>query len=75
LFKPVVTKMWSPRLRFAQKEGLRLTVPGGGHSATRYCLNTGGVVLEMSLMKGMLLDAKQRTLRVQMGALWSDVYS
>jgi hypothetical protein len=62
-------------LRFAQKEGLRLTVLGGGHSATGYCLNTGGVVLDMSLMKGMLLDAKQRTLRVQMGALWSDVYA
>ena len=62
-------------LRFAQKEGLRLTVLGGGHSATGYCLNTGGVVLDMSLMKGMSLDAKQRTLRVQMGALWSDVYA
>jgi len=62
-------------LRFAQQQGLKLTVLGGGHSATGYCLNTGGVVLDMSLMKAMSLDAKQRTLRVQMGALWSDVYA
>jgi hypothetical protein len=62
-------------LLFAQKEGLRLTVLGGGHSATGYCLNTGGMVLDMSLMKGMVLDAKKRTLRVQMGCLWSDVYA
>ena len=40
-------------LRFAQQQGLRLTVLGGGHSATGYCLNTGGVVLDMSLMKAM----------------------
>src|SRR5882724_2100629 len=62
-------------LRFAQQQGLKLTVLGGGHSATGYCLNTGGVVLDMSLMKAMTLDSKQRTLRVQMGALWSDVYA
>lgn len=62
-------------LRFAQQQKLGLTVLGGGHSATGYCLNTGGVVLDLSLMKEMLLDAKRQTLRVQMGAIWSDVYS
>ena len=62
-------------LKFAQKEGLKLTVLGGGHSATGYSLNTGGVVVDLSLMKGMALDAKQRTIRVQMGCLWADVYA
>jgi FAD/FMN-containing dehydrogenase len=28
-------------------------VLGGGHSATGFCLNTGGVLLDMSFMKGM----------------------
>lgn len=62
-------------LKFAQKHELGLTVLGGGHSATGYCLNTGGMVVDLSLMKGMHLDAAQRTLRVQMGCRWSDVYA
>ena len=62
-------------LKFAQNEGLRFTVLGGGHSATGYSLNTGGVVLDMSLLKDMQLDAQKRTLRLQMGCRWSDVYA
>ncbi|MDX3380570.1 FAD-binding oxidoreductase [Streptomyces niveiscabiei] len=61
-------------IRFAQRTGLPLTVRGGGHSAAGYCLNRGGIVLDLGLMKAMTLDREHERLTVQMGALWSDVY-
>ena len=61
-------------LRFARRHGLPLTVRGGGHSAAGYCLNSGGVVLDMSLMTAISLDREHRLVTVQMGARWRDVY-
>lgn len=61
-------------LEFARKNGLRLTTKGGGHSATGYSLNTGGVVLDLSLMARIELDREAQVVKVQMGARWHDVY-
>lgn len=59
-------------LKFARHHGLRLTAKAGGHSATGYCLNTGGIVLDFSLMKAIRLEGD--TLRVQAGTRWIDIY-
>ena len=59
-------------LRFARRNDLRLTVKGGGHSAAGYSLNSGGIVIDFSLMKRMTLDGD--TLKVQAGARWIDIY-
>jgi FAD/FMN-containing dehydrogenase len=64
----------SVALRFADERDLPLTVKGGGHSAAGYCLNRGGVVLDMSLLADMELDPQTRILRVQLGARWAQVY-
>ncbi|MEV1068917.1 FAD-binding oxidoreductase [Streptomyces sp. NPDC050263] len=61
-------------VEFAQRTGLAMTVRGGGHSAAGYCLNRGGVVLDLGLMKAMELDEDTDRLTVQMGATWHDVY-
>ncbi|MES2443814.1 MAG: FAD-binding oxidoreductase [Pseudomonadota bacterium] len=63
----------SKTLRFAQRCGLRLTVKGGGHSATGYCLNSGGIVIDFALMNAMRLEGD--TLKVQAGARWIDIYN
>jgi len=34
-------------IRFARGEGLKLTARSGGHGASGYCLNEGGIVLGM----------------------------
>jgi len=62
-------------LRFAAQNGLRLTVKGGGHSATGYSLNAGGMVIDMSLLKAISLDLEHKVLTVQMGLRWSEVYT
>ena len=61
-------------MRFARKHGLRMTAKGGGHSAAGYCLNSGGLVLDLSLMTAIALNRDERTVTVQMGARWHDVY-
>jgi hypothetical protein len=61
-------------LRTAREHNLKLTVKGGGHSATGYCLSSGGVVIDLSLMNRISLDKKKRIVHVEMGARWNDVY-
>jgi FAD/FMN-containing dehydrogenase len=62
-------------LRYARRIGLNLTVRGGGHSAAGYCLNDGGIVLDLDLLDEVELDQAARTLRVQMGATWQEIYA
>ena len=61
-------------VRFAGEQGLRLTVRSGGHSATGYCLNEEGLVLDMRTLGQLDLDPEQETIRIGMGAIWRDVY-
>lgn len=60
-------------LKFARHYNLRLTAKAGGHSATGYCLNSGGIVIDFSLMKAIRLEGD--TLKVQAGTRWIDIYN
>jgi FAD/FMN-containing dehydrogenase len=60
-------------VRFATGEGLEVAVRGGGHSISGRSLADGGLVVDLSLMRGVDVDPRGRTARVQGGALWSDV--
>ncbi|HYO12423.1 MAG TPA: FAD-binding oxidoreductase [Thermoanaerobaculia bacterium] len=62
-------------VRFVRDNDVPFTIKGGGHSATGYCLNRGGLVLDMSTMNLMKLDAERQILRVQTGVTWQDVYN
>ena len=39
-----------------------------------YCLNEGGIVLDMSLMKRCYIDSKNRTIKLEGGVIWKDAY-
>jgi FAD/FMN-containing dehydrogenase len=60
-------------VRFATAEGLEIAVRGGGHSIAGLSLSDGGLVVDLSLMRGVDVDPDKRRARVQGGALWSDV--
>ncbi|KAK4163930.1 putative FAD-linked oxidoreductase YvdP [Cladorrhinum sp. PSN259] len=62
-------------VRFAAQNNYHLTVKNGGHSYAAYCLNEGGIVLDLSCMHKVKIDLKQNTVTVQGGAIWKDVYS
>lgn len=61
-------------LRLARDNRVPLTVLSGGHSAAGYCLNRGGLVLDMTSMSRMRLDAENQVLWTQAGVTWQAVY-
>ncbi len=60
-------------VRFAREGGLLTAVRGGGHSFPGLSTCDGGVVIDLSLMKGIRVDAEARTARVQPGALLGEL--
>ena len=60
---------------FCVAKSLRLTIKSGGHSAAGYCLNTGGVVLDLRKLNGINFDEKSGVLRIGMGCRWGQIYS
>ncbi|KAF5677445.1 fad linked oxidase [Fusarium circinatum] len=59
---------------FAHKNNLRVTVKNGGHSYMGYCLNEGGIVLDLSLMNTCHIDHKKMLIHMDAGLIWKDVY-
>ncbi|KRC61040.1 FAD-linked oxidase [Agromyces sp. Root81] len=59
--------------RFARRTGLPVAVRGGGHSFPGLSVCDDGIVIDLSLMKGVTVDPEARTARVQAGALLGDL--
>lgn len=59
-------------VRFARAHDLRLSVRGGGHSAPGYGTNDGGLVVDLSPLKGIRVDARARTAGVEGGVVWRE---
>lgn len=51
----------------ARESGLELAVRSGGHSAAGHSVTEGGIVLDLSGMKGLQIDANQRTAWAETG--------
>jgi FAD/FMN-containing dehydrogenase len=58
-------------VRFAATHGLPIGVQATGHGLPRGC--DGGVLINLSRMKSVSVDAEARTAAVQGGAQWQDV--
>jgi len=57
---------------FARENGLDLAVRGGGHSVPGFGTVEGGVVADLSGMRGVRVDPAARTARAEGGATWGD---
>ncbi|WP_119068115.1 FAD-binding oxidoreductase [Rubrobacter indicoceani] len=60
-------------VNFAREHGLILAVRGGGHNGAGLGTCEGGLVVDLSEMKGCRVDPAKRTVRVEGGATWGDV--
>jgi FAD/FMN-containing dehydrogenase len=60
-------------LRFARSSNLPIAVRGGGHSVAGYSTIDGGVVIDLSAMRQIVVDADARRARVEAGATWGEV--
>ncbi len=59
-------------VQFARKNNLPVSVRGGGHNVAGICL-CEGLVIDLSSMRSVHLNARARTVRVEGGATWQDV--
>jgi FAD/FMN-containing dehydrogenase len=59
-------------VRLAAENDLDLAVRGGGHSVPGFGTCDGGVVVDLSGMRGVRVDPVSRTARAEGGATWGD---
>ncbi len=59
-------------VNFAREQGLDLSIKAGGHNVAGNAVNDGGLVIDLSQMRGVHADPDTRTVRVQGGATWGD---
>jgi FAD/FMN-containing dehydrogenase len=60
-------------LGFAREHGLAVAVRGGGHNVAGNAVCDGGVVIDLSALKAIAVDAERRTARVQPGVLLGEL--
>jgi FAD/FMN-containing dehydrogenase len=59
-------------VRFAREHDLLVAVRGGGHNVAGTAVCDGGMVIDLSAMKGMHVDPSRRTALAQPGLLWGE---
>src|SRR3989304_8223521 len=60
-------------VKLAHRTGLRVAVRGGGHSFPGLSTVDGGLVIDLSLMKGIRVDPEARPARAQAGVLLGEL--
>jgi FAD/FMN-containing dehydrogenase len=60
-------------VRFARERGLVVAVRSGGHGVGGHALCDGGLVIDLSPMRGIWVDPPARTARAEAGVLWGEL--
>ena len=60
-------------VRFAHRHRLLVSVRGGGHNIAGLAVCEGGLMIDMSLLRGVWVDPVRRTARAQAGCTLADV--
>lgn len=58
---------------FAREQGMLVSIRGGDHSAAGAAICDDGLMIDLSLMKGIEIDPASRTVRVEGGLRWCEV--
>ncbi len=60
-------------VNFAREHDLLLSIRAGGHNVAGNAVNDGGLVIDLSAMRGVRVDPSTQTVRVQGGATLGDL--
>ena len=60
-------------VNFARDQNLLLSIKGGGHNVAGNAVNDGGLVIDLSQMRGIHVDPSTQRARAQGGATWGDI--
>jgi FAD binding domain/Berberine and berberine like len=60
-------------VRYAKERDLLVSIRGGGHAVAGHAVCDDGLMIDLSLMKSIQVDAKARTARASGGVLWSEL--
>jgi FAD/FMN-containing dehydrogenase len=60
-------------VNFARERGLQLCIKGGGHNIAGLAVTDGALMIDMSLMRGVWVDAENRVAHAQAGCTLGDV--
>ena len=58
---------------YARDHNLPMSIRGGGHNVAGHAVCDDGVMIDLSLMRAVQVDAENRRARVEGGATWGDV--
>jgi FAD/FMN-containing dehydrogenase len=59
-------------VHFAREHRLLVSVKGGGHNITGNAVCEGGLMIDLSAMKGIRIDPAGRTVRAEAGLTWGE---
>jgi FAD/FMN-containing dehydrogenase len=59
-------------VKYARDQQLLVSIRGGGHSVPNFCVPDGGLMIDLSPMRGVRVDAARQTARAEGGATWGD---
>jgi hypothetical protein len=71
---PSTTEEIASIVSLARKLGITLTTKNGGNSFAGYCLNLGGIVIDLCRFKSIDIDDKANVVTIQGGFRWNEVY-
>jgi FAD/FMN-containing dehydrogenase len=59
-------------VNFGRDSGVEIAVRGGGHNVAGRAVSDGGLMIDLSLMRGVVVDPARRRARAQGGVTWNE---
>jgi FAD/FMN-containing dehydrogenase len=72
IVRPLGARDVAAALDFARVQSLEVAVRGGGHNPSGHCVCDGGIVIDLSLMRRVDVDAERMIASSEGGATWLD---